>query len=279
MLRHTIRGYRRFMADAEYSRLLEQERRNTTLLEHVVLFLLQSVVYLVVYWPLTLLGLFGVLALWVGWARAVVAVLLLLGIGFCLFWSVLFGVLIWQNGASKRKKYLEAKMSTAAYSGRETKVFTLLHVVAFFAIAYFINDDLSGRLLAFAFMFLALVLGYFIGVLISPYSKKEESDFKKIMGAISLFISGFVLSKLEPVITAAITSAAFYNEQNMVTIIGSTGCFLSALIVVFVHRRYVFDTANTSDVEEYDEEPDEAPREYHKAARKSYVLSKRRRAA
>jgi hypothetical protein len=46
------------------------------------------------------------------------------------------------------------------------------------------------------------VFGWLAGTLFTPFDKKDQERFSRITSALSLFVSGFLLAKLEPSVAA-----------------------------------------------------------------------------
>jgi hypothetical protein len=97
----------------------------------------------------------------------------------------------------------------------------------------------------FAYLNLLIVvlgscLGWLIGTLASPYNKGETSKFNAYAHAISAFVSGYILSKADKLITSVLDpegSRAFDNTGWE-----RFGLFVAALIVmaliVYINRSY-----------------------------------------
>jgi hypothetical protein len=81
-----------------------------------------------------------------------------------------------------------------------------------------------------------LALGWIVGIVISPASKDEASEFSGLTKAISTFLTGYVLANLKSVSKADITS--FLNTPGVPfrLMIGAACCF-STVAVVFISRR------------------------------------------
>ena len=83
-----------------------------------------------------------------------------------------------------------------------------------------------------------LLLGWAIGMFFSPVSKGQAASFEFVGKTAGAFISGYLLSKLEKLISALLTSA----EKDPLNFVQwervglFTGSFLLATVVVFVSR-------------------------------------------
>jgi hypothetical protein len=65
------------------------------------------------------------------------------------------------------------------------------------------SGAISGPLLVLSGL-LGASLGWVIGILFSPYDPKEQSAFGELAKLIYGFLSGYVLSKFDPVLTTAL---------------------------------------------------------------------------
>lgn len=86
----------------------------------------------------------------------------------------------------------------------------------------------------------ATALGWVLGIFASPYSGKERSVFSELARLIYGFISGYVLSKLDPLITRLVEPDAIQNiDGRYVALTTFTiACFLIAAGVTYVTRSY-----------------------------------------
>jgi len=83
---------------------------------------------------------------------------------------------------------------------------------------------------------LGAVIGWVIGLITSPSSQSEKEQFSGITKAISVFLSGYILSKLDCVIPTMydkITSDLFFIRIAFFLI-----AFFITVIIVFINRRY-----------------------------------------
>jgi hypothetical protein len=93
---------------------------------------------------------------------------------------------------------------------------------------------------------LGALIGWGIGILASPFNKIESTRFVSLGQAISAFVSGYLISKLDRFLEVAL-----YSKEGMLhnDAWGRTGLFVASLllvtIVVFMNRMYWL-TARTS---------------------------------
>lgn len=78
-------------------------------------------------------------------------------------------------------------------------------------------------------------IGWVAGILVSPYDPKEQSAFGDYAKVIYGFLSGYALSKLDPIISDAIKTA---GEKQIVICSFALVSFLTAAALTYITRRY-----------------------------------------
>jgi hypothetical protein len=125
------------------------------------------------------------------------------------------------------------------YRAFETVGFCGFLVVVLVIIA-FLFDEGRARLITLAFMCLGCAIGYCLGILATPYTHQEVTEFAKVGKLVSAIITGFVLAKIGPVLDVAVSSDVLLVPTNLFRLISFIACTLSTTITVFVYRKYVF---------------------------------------
>jgi hypothetical protein len=112
----------------------------------------------------------------------------------------------------------------------------------------------SGPVAAPLFVLSALFgasLGWVVGILISPYTQKEQSAFGELAKLVYGFITGYVLSKFAPVLQTAISNS---NLHTWVVVGVGLVSFFTAVALTYISRRY---WVNVSAAEAADRRPRE----------------------
>jgi len=125
------------------------------------------------------------------------------------------------------------------YTGRETLIFCFILLATLVVIAFFLETG-ADRLVTLALMCCSSAVGYSLGVFITPYNAKEKSEFYQIGKFVSALITGFVLAKLEPVVSKILSSDQMVTPAGLFRLASVSTSFLVSLIGVFVYRKYVF---------------------------------------
>jgi hypothetical protein len=86
----------------------------------------------------------------------------------------------------------------------------------------------------------AVALGWVFGILASPYSTNERSSFSELAKLIYGFLSGYLFSKLDPLISHVIQPSPGHGiEERFVAItLFSIASFLIAAGVTYISRTY-----------------------------------------
>lgn len=100
------------------------------------------------------------------------------------------------------------------------------------------SEQLQGRILNFIVLIVGSMTGWLLGILISPYGKDEKTQFSDYTKVASAFVSGYLLSKVDPIVEAIL-------DKNLVLqpVAGFRfGVFISSLILflifTFATRQY-----------------------------------------
>ena len=87
---------------------------------------------------------------------------------------------------------------------------------------------------------LGFIIGWILGTLASPYTKTESAQFLSLSQAISAFISGYLISKLDRFLEIALfnkeTGEAQYLAWSQAGLFAA--CLLVTSLVVFINRTY-----------------------------------------
>jgi hypothetical protein len=123
-------------------------------------------------------------------------------------------------------------------------LFVALYLIAITISAQFATD---ARQFAYsvASATFGLGLGWVLGIVISPSSKDEASEFSLLTKAISTFLTGYVLAYLKDISRADIQSFLAKPEVPFRLFIGAS-CCLASLAAVFVIRRAEIMQANAT---------------------------------
>ena len=83
-----------------------------------------------------------------------------------------------------------------------------------------------------------MLMGWVIGIAITPYSSEEIDMFSSYMRAISTFVGGYVLAKADDLIKGVFTQS-FFTFEHTVGVLLTISAFLEGLLIAFVYRRYI----------------------------------------
>lgn len=89
-----------------------------------------------------------------------------------------------------------------------------------------------------------LAMGWVLGIVISPSSKDEQSEFSMLTKAISTFLTGYVLAYFKDIKIDQVQHFLFDRSGVAFRLLIGTACCFSTLAVVFVSRRAEIMKAN-----------------------------------
>jgi hypothetical protein len=85
-----------------------------------------------------------------------------------------------------------------------------------------------------------ITLGWFIGFLGAPNSSKEEDRFTKYSAALTSLISGYVLGKIDPLVTLLISeNTILKNQSNGINLLIFLICLIVGFISMYSFRMYL----------------------------------------
>jgi hypothetical protein len=84
-----------------------------------------------------------------------------------------------------------------------------------------------------------VTIGWLLGFLASPYSKLESERFSKYAATLSAFITGYLVSKVEPWISAIINAGTSGSELLLVRLLIFTASAIASAISMYVFRLYL----------------------------------------
>lgn len=87
-----------------------------------------------------------------------------------------------------------------------------------------------------------VLAGWLVGTLSSPTDKKEEVIFAKYAALVSSFISGYLISKIDKLVTN-ISSQVLVSEVYGLRTMVFLSCFISGVLLMYFFRSYLSRTA------------------------------------
>ena len=103
---------------------------------------------------------------------------------------------------------------------------------------FFITADASERALNLAILVTGYAIGWVIGVLATPYGSGEEQRFAGYKQAISAFVGGYLISKLDSTLVNVLSWNTLQSNIAAYRLFSFTSAILISLLITFVFRRY-----------------------------------------
>jgi hypothetical protein len=110
-------------------------------------------------------------------------------------------------------------------------------MIALVISSFKVTDDTKDGFINLSLLGLGWSVGWLIGTLLSPYTGTEQTKFAEYAGAVSVFVSGYLIGKIDGLITN------IFNPTTLFSISKITGfriiAFLAASVVTMI-TTYVF---------------------------------------
>jgi uncharacterized membrane protein YqaE (UPF0057 family) len=120
-----------------------------------------------------------------------------------------------------------------------TNISGILIGITLIYLAYWLGVGNQNYLLNWLVCLLGIVIGWSIGLMVSPASEGESHRFSGLAKALSAFLSGYILSKLDRVIEVFLQQPdRFFQEIFLIKLALFLTAFFLGLVVVYVNRIY-----------------------------------------
>lgn len=108
-----------------------------------------------------------------------------------------------------------------------------------FIISMLYEGSYEEKLMNLTLGLLGGVVGYLMGAVISPYDIKEKEEFTIYTRAVSLFISGYLLGKIDHLMSLLFSQEFFSNKLFAFRFALFFLSLIGIIVVTFVYRKYV----------------------------------------
>ena len=113
-----------------------------------------------------------------------------------------------------------------------------LCLLTLLALAILIRGNAQDAYLNLALLVLAWVIGWVLGTLAAPYTKKEESQFTVYAKAVSVFVSGYLVGKLDHLATDVFSPEVLMKPLAAFRLAAFVATALLAALVTRSFRTY-----------------------------------------
>lgn len=112
-------------------------------------------------------------------------------------------------------------------------------LVTLIVLSFFVKEKEDDKWLNLATIVLGLSVGWIFGMYISPYGKGEELKFTEYATAVSAFVSGYLVAKIDGLITKILSPEIILRPVSGFRLIASLSALVVAMLVTYVVRAYV----------------------------------------
>jgi len=113
-----------------------------------------------------------------------------------------------------------------------------LCLLALVALSILMRGNREDAYFNLALLVLGLIIGWIIGTLAAPYTKKEEGQFAAYAKAVSVFVSGYLLGKIDRLATEVLSPEVLMRPMAAFRLIAFVAAVLLAALVTRSFRVY-----------------------------------------
>jgi len=135
---------------------------------------------------------------------------------------------------------LHFKVESANYKivGSTVSAFTLFSALLYCAQSAAISPTEKDFILNLTIIIFGTTIGWIAGILSSPYGQKEKEQFTTIVKGVTVFLSGYAMAKLDPIITVILKPEMFIEPVVAFRAIAFMTSLLLSVVITFVYRKY-----------------------------------------
>jgi hypothetical protein len=148
----------------------------------------------------------------------------------------------------KRSLHMEVFKSERHSSWIITAIVIPALLVALFWMGWSLSDMLQERYLTLVILIGACALGWVLGMVLSPDSKTEAKNFYTAGKGVSLFVSGYLVSKIDGLVTAVFEPQVLLRTTEHLAayrLIGAIASLILTAILIYIVRVYAFTVGET----------------------------------
>ena len=112
-------------------------------------------------------------------------------------------------------------------------------LVTLIVLSFFVKEKEDDKWLNLATIVLGLCIGWMFGMYISPYGKGEELKFAEYATAVSAFVSGYLVAKIDGLITKLLSPEQVLQPVAGFRLIAGFSTLIVTMLVTYVVRAYV----------------------------------------
>lgn len=124
----------------------------------------------------------------------------------------------------------------------QAKVIACVALAVIAAQSYFSWVLASEALQVFAInsavVLVGMTLGWVFGIFISPLGAEKE-EFSRYGKAVSVFFSGYLLAKVDPVVSKVLAAESLFDDLAAFRLLSFVTSFLVAMLIAFGWRKYL----------------------------------------
>ena len=81
-------------------------------------------------------------------------------------------------------------------------------------LSFYVGETALSRVINLAVLVFGLSLGWIVGIVASPYSRREQEHFTALSQAVAVFASGYLVGKLDRLVESCLTPPSHLNQST-----------------------------------------------------------------
>ena len=111
-----------------------------------------------------------------------------------------------------------------------------LIVTAFLVLGWLLSEDVPQRIATTGGILFGIALGWLFGVFLSPYDERDQLAFTRAGKAVTAFLSGYALAKVDRLVDAMLAPALVTQLVPGFRALAFGSSFIVALILTYLFR-------------------------------------------
>ena len=120
-----------------------------------------------------------------------------------------------------------------------TSLFAGILILTLVILAFRVKEKEEDKWINLAVIVLGLSVGWLLGFYTAPYNKHEATEFKELATAVSVFLSGYLVAKVDGLITKILSPEQVMRPVAGFRVIAAFSSLVLSLIVTYVGRAYM----------------------------------------
>ena len=116
----------------------------------------------------------------------------------------------------------------------------ILLLAALVVLCFYVGDTSIATAVNLAVIIFGVSIGWIIGIVVSPYSVKEQARFTALSKAVAVFASGYLAAKIDKLVEKLLDPSFALESVHGFRLLARLSAFTLATVITFVYRQYAW---------------------------------------